>query len=231
MAEVRERAGDMMTRAKRRIGIENPNAADDDSNVGIVRGALRAFGEGDHDRFLDALHQDVTWEAPGGNFPGGAQLDGRDAVRDGFVDNCGRTFTTFGFIPESYLDAEAENTVVVFGIFKGEGVEGGSVEEHGVQVWQFKGSEADLVRIYTDTASFPEVITEEKQREREEEEKRKQEEEEKKQREAESKDDSESDDDDGGGEDQDSSEAKSDDKAESKSDDGSESKDDSDESS
>src|SRR5215210_7678848 len=47
---VSEKAGDVLMRAKRRIGIENPSAADDDGNVGIVRGALRAFGEGDTDR-------------------------------------------------------------------------------------------------------------------------------------------------------------------------------------
>ena len=68
------------------MGIENPSAADDDGNVGIVRGALRAFGEGEFDKFLEVLHEDVTWEAPGGNFPGGADLEGRDEVRDKYVD-------------------------------------------------------------------------------------------------------------------------------------------------
>ena len=134
MAEVRERAGDVWTRAKRRIGIENPSAAEDDSNVGIVRGALRAFGEGNHDAFIDTMRSDVTWETPGNNFPGGDELNSRDEVRDHFIDNVGRTFTEFGFIPESWLDADDESAVVVFGRFTCDGVEGGALDVAGVQV-------------------------------------------------------------------------------------------------
>src|SRR5215212_1654360 len=114
MAEVTERAGQIFTRAKRRIGIENPSAAEDGGNVGIVRGALRAFGAGEFDQFLDALKEDVTWEAPGGNFPGGEMLEGREEVQGKYIDTAFRTYTEFGFIPESYLDAGDENAVVVF---------------------------------------------------------------------------------------------------------------------
>src|SRR3954453_17455898 len=113
-----------MTRVKRRIGIENPSAADDDGNVGIVRGALRAFGEGAIDQFLDTLKTDVTWEAPDGNFPGDEPLDGRDAVKEKFVGDAGRTFTQFGFMPEKFLDASDENAVVLLGTFAGEDREG-----------------------------------------------------------------------------------------------------------
>src|SRR3954469_8750112 len=164
MAEggVKDRAGEAITSAKRRVGIENPSAADDDGNVGTVRGALRAFGEGDMDGFLDALNDDVTWEAPGGEFPGEEALDGRDAVKDKFIGDAGRTFSSFGFVPEKFLDADDENAVVVFGTFRGDGVEGGAVDEPGVQVWQFNGTEAEHVRIYVDSAAFPENITEEK---------------------------------------------------------------------
>jgi ketosteroid isomerase-like protein len=183
MAEVTERAGAMFTRAKRRIGIENPSAAEDEGNVGIVRGALRAFGAGEFDQFLDALKEDVTWEAPGGNFPGGDMLEGRDEVRGKYIDTTFRTYTEFGFIPESFLDAGDDNAVVVFGRFAGDGVDGGSVDVAAVQVWQFKGTEAEFVRIYTDSAEFPEAITEEKERQRREEEKKQREEEEKKERE------------------------------------------------
>src|SRR5215208_1864924 len=188
---VKEKAGDVVMRAKRRIGIENPNAADDGGNVGIVRGAMRAFGEGNTDEFLGVLREDVTWEAPGGDFPGGESLSGRDEVREKFVDNAGRTFTEFGFVPESFLDADDDNAVVVFGRFVGEGAEGAGLDVPAVQVWAFKGSEADLVRIYTDSAEFPEVVTEEKQKKWEEEKKKKEEEEKKKQEEAEADDDSE----------------------------------------
>src|SRR5215213_5328281 len=182
MAEggVRENLSEAVTRAKRRIGVENPSAAEDSGNVGIVRGALRAFGEGEIDKFLDALKPDVTWEAAGGNFPGGDSLDGRDEIKEKFVADAGRTFVSFGFAPEKFLDADDENAVVVFGTFTGEGAEGSNVEEPAVQVWQLEGSEAEHVRIYVDSASFPEVVTEERQKEWEEEEKKEKEQEEKK---------------------------------------------------
>ena len=208
MAEMKERAGDMFMRAKRRIGIENPSAADDDGNVGIVRGALRAFGEGDMDGFLDALKPDVTWEAPGGNFPGDESLDGRDEVKDEFIADVGRTFTAFGFKPEKFLDADDENAVVVFGTFSGEGAEGDAVSEPGVQVWQFEGSEAEHVRIYVDSAKFPEVITEEREKELDEQEKEKEREE---QEEAKGEDESEAEGKDDSGEDDSEGESGSDD--------------------
>jgi ketosteroid isomerase-like protein len=231
MADVRERAGDMFTRAKRRIGIENPSAAEEGGKVGIVRGALRAFGEGNHDQFLDALKPDVEWEAPGNDFPGGEKLSGRDEIREKFIDTAGRTFTEFGFIPESYVDADDENAVIVFGQFKGEGAEGAGLEVEAVQVWVFAGNEAEYVRIYTDSAEFPEVVTEEKQQQWQEEKERKEEEE---REEAEGKgdddEDSDSEDDDSSesDDDGDDSESKSEDDSESKSDDDSESKSDDD---
>ena len=235
MAEggLKDQVGEVVTRAKRRVGVQNPSAADDDGNVGVVRGALRAFGEGELDQFADALKHDVTWEAPK-NFPGGESLDGRDEVKDQFLGDIGRTFTEFGFVPEKFLDADDENSVVVFGTFKGEGVEGESVEEPGVQVWQFSGTEAEFVRIYTDSASFPEIITERVEQQREEEKKREEEEEKRKQEEeAKGEDDSDSDSEDDSSDDSDDddsgeAESKSEDKSESKSDSDSESKSDSD---
>jgi ketosteroid isomerase-like protein len=220
---VRDKAGDAISRVKRRVGIENPSAADDDGNVGIVRGALRALGEGDLDAFVDALKPDVLWEAPSGNFPGTESLEGRDEVKDRFLGDAGRTYSEFGFKPEKFLDADDENSVVVFGTFMGEGREGASFHEAGVMVWQFEGSEAEHVRVYTDSAVFPEVVTEEKEREWEEEEKKKEEEEKEEAKgEADDSDDSDSDDD---SSDDDDSEAKS------ESDESSESKSESDESS
>src|SRR4051794_36103909 len=102
MAEggVKDNLSEAVTRAKRRIGVENPSAAEAGGNVGIVRGALRAFGEGDFDGFLDALKPDVVWEAAGGDFPGGDSADGREEIKDGFIADAGRTFATFGFAPE-----------------------------------------------------------------------------------------------------------------------------------
>ena len=166
MADVKERAGEVVTRAKRRVGLEAPSAADDDGAVGVVRGALRAFGSGEIDDFLDALAEDVTWEAPSGQkFPGRASLSGRDAVKDAFVADVKRTFSSFGFRPDSFLDADAENAVIAIGRFEGEGVAGKGVDAPGVQLWELKGNTVSRVCIFTDSAAFPEVVTEEERKE------------------------------------------------------------------
>ncbi|MEA2440144.1 MAG: SnoaL-like domain [Thermoleophilaceae bacterium] len=173
---VKEQVGDLVTRAKRRVGAEQPSAADDEGRIGIVRGALRTFGEGDTDGFIDTLREDIVWEGPsGGHFPGGGEQLGRDAVRSEFVENAGRTFTSFGFLPESFIEAEDANAVIVIGRFEGDGVEGDRVDEPGVQVWEFQGTAVARVRIFTDSAGFPAVITERRQQEIEEEEREKEE--------------------------------------------------------
>jgi ketosteroid isomerase-like protein len=195
---VKEQVGDLVTRAKRRVGVEQPSAADDDGRVGIVRGALRTFGEGNHDEFLDALREDVVWEGPsGGHFPGGGEQIGRDAVRTEFIENAGRTFTSFGFKPESFVDADDADAVIVVGRFEGDGVEGDRVDENAVQIWEFQGNAVARVRIFTDSAGFPSVITERREKEMEEQEREKKEQEEKEEREKdEAKASSESDSDD-----------------------------------
>jgi ketosteroid isomerase-like protein len=183
---VKEQVGDLVTRAKRRVGVEQPSAADDDGHVGTVRGAWRTFGDGNHDEFLDALHHDVLWEGPsGGHFPGGGEHEGRDAVRKEFIENCGRTFTNFGFKPETFVDADDANAVIVIGRFEGDGVEGDRVDEPAVQVWEFQGNAVCRVRIFTDSAGFPSIITERREQEMEEEEREKKEKEQKEEREKE----------------------------------------------
>src|SRR4051812_13834258 len=206
---VKEQMGDLVTRAKRRVGVEQPSAADDEGRIGIVRGALRTFGEGNHDEFLDTLREDVVWEGPsGGHFPGGGEQLGRDAVRTEFIENAGRTFTEFGFTPESFIEAEDADAVIVIGRFDGDGVEGDRLDEPAVQVWEFQGNAAARVRIFTDSAGFPSVITERRDQEMEEEEREKKEKEEKEEREKdEAKASSESDD---GDEQKDSDEEKKD---------------------
>jgi ketosteroid isomerase-like protein len=144
-----------------------------------VRGALRAFGEGDTDAFLDVLHEnEVVWESPGGgHFPGGGDLEGRAEVKKEFVENAGRTYTVFGFRPETFVEADEVDAVIVIGNFEGEGVEGARLDEPGVQVWEFDGNIASRVRVFTDAAAFPSVVTERKLKEWEEEDKKKEEEE------------------------------------------------------
>jgi ketosteroid isomerase-like protein len=215
---VKEQVGDLVTRAKRRVGVEQPSAADDEGRVGIVRGALRTFGEGNHDEFLDTLREDVVWEGPaGGHFPGGGEQLGRDAVKTEFVENAGRTFTNFGFIPESFVEADDVDAVIVIGRFEGDGVEGDRLDEPGIQVWEFQGNAVARVRIFTDSAGFPSVITERREKEMEEEEREKKEQEEKEERE---KDEAKSDTDDKAEQRDSEDEEKKDSNDESKDDDG-----------
>ena len=176
-----EKVKGLTSSAKRRVGAEAPLAADEDGKIGVVRGALRAFGEGDMEGFADALKDDVHLESPeAGNFPGGGDHQGAEEVRTNFIGDVGRTYTSFGFVPESFLETDKEDAVVVIGRFTAESVEGGTeVDVPGVQIWGFTGTEVTHVRIFTDSAAFPDVITEKKekeQQEKEEKEKRKEEE-------------------------------------------------------
>ena len=166
----------MISSAKRKVGAEAPRVTEDDDSqrAGVVRGALRAFGEGDMDGFVDALKGDVMWENPeGDNFPGSGDLSGPDEVRERFIGDVGRTYTSFGFRPESFLETDHEDAVVVIGRFEGEGVTGDSVDTPGVQVWGFSGSEVTHVRVFADSACFPEVVTEKKEKEWAEEDRKK----------------------------------------------------------
>src|SRR4051794_8226060 len=88
------------------------------------------------------------------------------------------------------METDHEDAVVVIGRFEGEGVTGDSVDTPGVQVWGFSGSEVTHVRVFTDSACFPEGVTEQKEKEWAEEDRKKEEEE--------KKDDSDDSDDDSG---------------------------------
>ena len=172
MAEtsVKDRIGEAVSKGKRRVGMEAPSAADADGRVGIVRGALRAYGQGDHDAFLDVMDDEVEWEGPAGkSFPGSGGHRGRDAVRERFIEDAGRTYTEFGFHPDAFLEAESDDAVVVLGRFVGQGVEGDQLDVRGVQIWEFKGNTVATICTITDSAEFPELVTEDKQRDWQEE--------------------------------------------------------------
>jgi ketosteroid isomerase-like protein len=174
---VKEQVSEKVSKTKRRIGMEQPLAAEEGGRIGIVRGALQAFGQGDMDSFLDALKDDAPFECPSGkNFPGAGDHEGADEVRSTFIEDAGRTYTEFGFEPETFIEADKADAVIVFGSFVGEGVEGDQVDTRGVQVWEFEGNNVAAVRIYADTAQFPEVVTEQKEEEWAEEDRKKEEE-------------------------------------------------------
>jgi ketosteroid isomerase-like protein len=156
---------DAVSKAKQSVGLERPAASEIEGPVRTVHDALRAIGEGDWDGFCGTLKEDVEWIAPGGDFPGGGNLSGRDAVREKFVGTIERTYATFGFVPDSFVDAP-DDEVIAFGTFECEGRKGGSrVTERGVLVWKLDGDEAEEVRVYTDSAPFPEALSEDDERE------------------------------------------------------------------
>ena len=57
----------------------------------------------------------------------------------------------------------------MIGRFSAKGVQGDEVDTRAVQVWEFNGNAAVRVCTIADSAVFPEIVTEEKQREWEEE--------------------------------------------------------------
>jgi ketosteroid isomerase-like protein len=93
--------------------------------------------------------------------------------------NQGRS--AFGFRPESFIEAGDANAVIVIGRFEGDGVEGERLDEPGVQVWEFQGNAVARVRVFTDSAGFPPVITERREQELEEKEREGKEEEDERQ--------------------------------------------------
>ena len=183
MAEgVKQKIGEQWEKAKTTIGPSGPPVATDaEGRTAIVRQALQAFGEGDVDGFFDNLHEDVDWEAPSGdNFPGGGTIEGRDEIKEKYLGDAGRTYTEFGFRPETYLESEDHDAVVVLGTYEGQGAKAmESFSAPAVQIWEFDRGQVLKVKIITDSAAFPPVVTEEEeeeaQKEQEEKEKKEQE--------------------------------------------------------
>jgi ketosteroid isomerase-like protein len=169
--DFRQTAKSAVQQAKRRIGIGDPPLATEvGGRVEAVREALRAFGEGEIDRFIEAFAEDVEWVAPkGSNFPGSGTREGRESVRENFVGTVKRSYASFGFEPQRYLEAPEENWVVVLGSFAGEGVKGkGRFDAPAVQVWEFDGDSVVRVQIYADAESFPPAVSEEEEQEEQE---------------------------------------------------------------
>jgi ketosteroid isomerase-like protein len=169
---VGQRTKSLVEQAKRKVGAGDPPLVTEAGGraEGMAE-AFKAFGEGDMDRFLSAFADDVEWSGPKGeNFPGAGNHDGREAVRDAFIEDARRSYASFGFHPDRYLETPGENLVVALGAFKGEGVKGAAaLDVPAVQVWEFDGDKVVFVGIYTDSAEFPGVVTEKEEKEREQE--------------------------------------------------------------
>jgi ketosteroid isomerase-like protein len=145
--------GDEREKDERDAGIEG--------RVAIVRDSLRALGEGEIDRFLEALTEDVEWVAPeGSKFPGSGTHRGRDAVRKEFFEEIQSGFPAFGYRPAHYLETDEEELVVTLGSFVGEG-SSGEFDVPGVVVWEFDEQAITRVRIHSDSDAFPEPVKEE----------------------------------------------------------------------
>lgn len=171
MAGARERVRGVVERGKAAVGSGDPPLA---TNVGgrveAVREALRAFGSGDIDRFLSAFDDEAEWISPQGeNFPGAGTHRGREAIKNEFVDAIRLTYSSFGFDPAQYLDAEDEQAVVVRGAFSGEPADGTRLETPGVQVWEFDKSRVVRVQVYADSYAFPRPLNESEHKKHQEE--------------------------------------------------------------
>lgn len=169
MAEsVKERVGEVVQQAKGAVKKDGPPVATDvEGRIQVVRDALQAFGSGDFDAFLDSMDENVEWEAPkGDNFPGATTLTGRKAIEEQFIGDVRRSYVSFGFTPGTWLESEDRDWVVVIGAFEGEGLNAqGAIEEPAVQVWEFHQGKVANIRIFADSAAFPEIVTEQQREE------------------------------------------------------------------
>ena len=167
-----QQAKSLIDQAKKSVGAGGPPLATEaGGRIEGMQEAFRAFGEGDVDRFLEAFSEEVEWSSPKGDrFPGSGNHQGRDAVRETFVEDAKRSFSSFGFRPDRFLESPAEDFVVAIGAFKGEAVKGdGQLDVPAVQVWEYDGDQVVFVGIYTDSGAFPGVVTEQEEKEQEEE--------------------------------------------------------------
>src|SRR5436190_2135920 len=101
-----------------------------------------------------------------------------DSVKEQMGDLVTRAKRRVG-VEQPSAAADDANAVVVIGRYEGDGVEGDRLDEPAIQVWEFQGNAVARVRIFTDSAGFPSVITERREQEMEEEEREKKEREEK----------------------------------------------------
>lgn len=168
---IREKARGLTDRAKSAVGQGDPPLATEvDGRIPAIREALKAFGEGDHDRFLSVFDEEVAWHGPSGqSFPGAGSFTGRDEIRDRFVTAVGRTYASFGFQPGRYLENEDEEIVIVLGTFVGEPRDQGKLDVPAVMVWEWDKDRVTRVTIYADSDAFPKVIDEEEDEKREKE--------------------------------------------------------------
>jgi ketosteroid isomerase-like protein len=178
MAEgISDKISDAVDRVKNAAtGDDDERGAGIEGQSATVREALKALGEGEVDRFLEALAEDVEWIAPeGSKFPGSGTHRGRDAVRKELFDQIESGFPAFGYRPAHYLEAEEEEMVVTLGSFVGEG-SSGEFDVPGAVVWELEHQSITRVRIHSDSDAFPQPVKEEekktKKKEEEEQEQR-----------------------------------------------------------
>jgi ketosteroid isomerase-like protein len=169
MAGITERTSQVVERLRGAIGAgETPVAKDAEGRTQIVREALRAFGDGDFDRFFGSMDEEVEWRAPEGRkFPGAGTHSGRAAIAEHLLGDVERTYASFGFRPETYLEPAEEDLVVVLGSFIGEPVDGDEVHTPAAQVWEFEKGKVSRVRILADSEALAEPREEAPPREEE----------------------------------------------------------------
>jgi ketosteroid isomerase-like protein len=176
MAEgISDKISDAVDRVKNAAtGDDDERGAGIEGQSATVREALKALGEGEVDRFLEALAEDVEWIAPeGSKFPGSGTHRGRDAVRKELFDQIESGFPAFGYRPAHYLEAEEEEMVVTLGSFVGEG-SSGEFDVPGAVVWELEHQSITRVRIHSDSDAFPQPVKEEEKKTKKKEEEQEQ---------------------------------------------------------
>ena len=123
-------------------------------NTDTLKKGYEAFGNGDLDGALENFADDIRWEGSGSTkLPGNGVHEGKDAVRQSFIDTVS-AFDKFTVEPDEFI--EDGDTVVALG--HGEVSKGGRSEKLPfVHIWRFEGGKVKRAQVLTDTAVAVEV--------------------------------------------------------------------------
>ena len=120
------------------------------SNTEVIQGVYEAFGRGDIESVLGALHPEIEWVEPEieGLLYGGTHR-GLDAVAEEVLAVIPQTWDEVELQPEEWIDGG--DTVVVLGQFNARGKGGREGSWRFAHVWKMRDGKGARVEPFVDT--------------------------------------------------------------------------------
>ena len=127
------------------------------SNIRLVQDAYAAFGRGDIDAAVQAMHPDIEWhEAEHSLWYERGGHHGPAAVLANVFARIPVDFDQFEVAPEAFHDAG--ETVIVEGRYRGRATDGASqLDAQVCHVWRIRDGKLAAFQQYTDTWQFARV--------------------------------------------------------------------------